>query len=406
MPSLPKIFLTLLASFLLMAIGQSRTWNSKNGHKAVGDLVRFDDDNVTIKFPNGTEKQIPRAALSDEDNAFLEEQEPQDSDDQETPDTQEALNWGAPWPTSVKLEVDPEIDIVAEDSENNKFVYTSTNFRFTCDVRLTKSVVNNFARLFEATHEYCRVLPLALTGGLKTNGKYEILLFENKEDYIQAGGPPGSTGSFIRGRGKSVILIPLISLGVQKFGSGYRRDRDRKDKTLVHEIVHQLTPLLYYHPGVEGWFTEGIAEYLAVTSYRTGRFSLTGNIKDYHAWVTAKGEDRKLGRNLGEELTCPALKDFLTMPYSDFGGANWNFNYGFALLLTTYFCHFDGDGDAARLKNFLKKVHKLNGRSDFTEDAFYEELLDGRTWEELQDSISESWKRKGIEITFREPRGS
>jgi hypothetical protein len=108
-----------------------------------------------------------------------------------------------------------------------------------------------------------RELPLAISGGVKQEGKYQILLFETEQSYNSAGGPPGSAGVFIGG--KNIVMVPLTSLGVRPVGSGYMLDRDKSNKTLPHELVHQLTPDNYYAHGSMGWFTEGLAEYVAVT---------------------------------------------------------------------------------------------------------------------------------------------
>ncbi|MDB4408960.1 hypothetical protein N9165_02740, partial [Akkermansiaceae bacterium] len=378
----------------------------------------------------------PLTRLSINDRGYLSNltpgNYPEDEEGEEGGETEEKvaaaddekLNWDDPWPELVALEDKPTITVVTEDKEEKKFIYESDHYRFTCNVRLNRSVVSSFSTLFEATRVYCRALPLAVSGGIKNNGKYDIFLFETKQQYIEAGAPPSSAGVFMRRGNKSYIMVPLTSLGVRKVGSGYMRDRDKSNGTLVHEITHQLTPGPYFARGARGWFSEGLAEYLTSTPYRSGRFKVKSNFDDIVAYATAYGKKDTRGRALGEEFTAPALVDYMTMPYSSFTGGDANFNYGLGLVLTTYFLHLDGEGDGARMKEFLKELRTPRKKSDEAAAEgplesepskglqsigahgrrALEKLLDGRTFEELQDDITTGWRRKRVKITFRKPR--
>ena len=97
--------------------------------------------------------------------------------------------------------------------------------------------------MFEATHQFCRTLPLGLNGGVKTNDKLQIYLFEKFNDYLKADGKPGTAGIFMSG--KEAVFVPLTSLGVRPVGSGYMLDRKKSNKTMPHELTHQLTPSSY-----------------------------------------------------------------------------------------------------------------------------------------------------------------
>lgn len=302
-------------------------------------------------------------------------------------------NFDAPWPKKVSFNGDPEIRTIKQDKDNNCFIYESANYRFVCDVRLSQSVVRGFAVMFEASHLYCRELPLGLSGGEKIDGKYQIILFEKEEDYNKAGGPSGSSGVFIGA--KSTVIVPLTSLGVRPVGSSYMLDRDKANQTLIHEITHQLTPVEYFKSGAVGWFSEGIAEYVTATPYRNGTFKVVSNFDDICAYVIDFGKGERGGRALGKSVRMPPLKEFFMMDYDDFTGSKANFNYGIALVLTTYFLHLDGEGDSARMKKFLAALR--DGKSG--QDAL-DTLLDGRGYEDLEKSITKAWKRKGLEIKF------
>ena len=80
--------------------------------------------------------------------------------------------------------------------------------------------------------------------------------------------------------------------------------------------------------------------------------------------------------------------------YSEFL-ENPQINYGCGLLITTYFLYLDGEGDAKRIKAFLKKLHE-NKEGDAPLDI----LLDGRTFEQLEADIIKGWSRKGVDFTF------
>lgn len=390
-------FRIVAASMILTYPASAKTWTDVQGRKLEAELVSSNGTEVSLKLNGGKTVSIPLTKLSEADRKFVSEQAGKGgaaADEENAP-----LNFNQPWPDNVKFDEDPQVEIVLEDKEANKYVYESASFRFVCDVRLSKQVVKGFALMFESTFAYCRALPLAFTGGIKIDGKYQILLFEKMETYVENGGPPTSAGVFMTE--KHAVMVPLTSLGVKQVGSGYMLDRDVDNRTLIHELTHQLTPMPYFEPGASGWFTEGIAEYVAATPYRHGRFKVKSNFDDIVAYATAYGKDDTRGRALGEDITAPPLKEYFMMSYDVFTGTSANFNYGLGLLLTTYFLHLDGEGDAARMKAFLKALR--DGKQG--QEAI-DVLLDGRSYEEMEEAISKGWKRKGVKIRFRKSTGS
>ena len=369
-----------------------RVWTDSQGRTVKAELLEVDGKSVVLLLPDG--RKIPYAIekLSKVDQAFIKKFGLDGKEGESAviiPD-----NFDDRWPDYAAAKGAVRIETIEENAAEKRFVYESANFRYQSDVALLNTVIGGFAVLFEATHEYCRTLPLSLNSGIKQNGKYQIILFENKEDYIAAGGPPDSGGVYISE--KNIVMVPLTSLGVQKFGSGYTLDRDKGNKTLPHEIVHQLTPPPYYEPGSDGWFTEGVAEYVAVTPYRSGSYNVRSNSKAIIAYATAWGIQGKSGRNLGTTLKIGPLKTFMMQPYSSFTSANKaNFNYGCSMLLANYFFHMDGEGDAKRIKSFLKAMKA--GKKGEEALAI---LLDGRTWEQLQADIAAAYEKEKVTITF------
>jgi hypothetical protein len=381
-------FLSVLPLFLALAqAAEIRLWTDVQDRKIEAAMVRVDGQTVILKLKDGREVPYPLAKLSAADGKYVAA-----SRTLPPVDAEKSLNFDAPWPDLIKFSEDPEINTLEESADKKRFVYESANYRYVCDVRLAKSVVKGFAVLFEATHLYCRTLPLAFDGGVKTDGKYQILLFEKAEDYTIAGGPAGTAGVFIGG--KNAVLVPLTSLGVKPVGSGYMLDRDKSSNTIPHELTHQLSPREYFAEGAMGWFSEGIAEYVGNTPYRSGAFSVRGNQKDLIEYVTGYGSKDKGGRALGTKIQMPALKTFMLQDYASFQEQP-QLGYGCGLLLTNYFLHMDGDGDGKRIKSFLKALRE--GKEG--EDAL-KVLLDGRSFEKLQEDFTKAWSRKGVDFTF------
>ncbi len=393
------LLLSLLIS--LPALGaELRSWTDSLNRKIEAALVKVDGENVILQLRDGREVPYPLSKLSEADRAFVAShpvERPEnmpDGDKDEDPEEKptQPLNFNSPWPERVTFTEDPEVNTVEEDPAAKRFVYESANYRYICDVRLSKMVVKGFAVMFEATNLFCSTIPLGLNGGSPAKGKHQILLFEDKVDYVKAGGPPSSAGVFIGGKG--VVMVPLESLGVRPVGNGYMLDRDKSNKTLPHELVHQLTPRMYYQSGARGWFSEGLAEYIAITPYRAGSFGVRNNLRDIVAYATGYGEDDRGGRALGTKIKLPALRTFMLQSYEKFLDEP-QINYGCGLLITTYFFHMDGAGDGARIKKFLQALRdKKEG------DEALAVLLDGRTFEQLEQDISKAWGRKGVDFTF------
>jgi hypothetical protein len=382
---------TISFSLLLLSLthaAELRSWTDIQNRKIEATLLRVEDKTVILKLKNGSEIPYPMAKLSLADCKYLEELIVSPTSEK----TGQSLNFDQPWPERIKFSEDPEVNTVEEDAEKKRFIYESANYRYVCDVRLAKSVVKGFAVMFEATHLYCRSLPLAINGGKAEDNKHQILLFEKIDDYVKAGGPPTSAGVFIGAKG--VVMVPLTSLGVKPVGSGYMLDRDKSSKTLPHELVHQLTPEKYFEKGSAGWFTEGLAEYIAVTPYRSGAFSVRGNQKDIFDYATGFGSKDMGGRALGTKIGLPALKSFMLQDYSEFL-EQAQLNYGSGLLITNYFFHLDGEGDGKRMKSFLKALHE-----GVECEKALDLLLDGRSFNQLEEDIVKAWSRKGVDFTF------
>jgi hypothetical protein len=391
MKTSPTFFLALLLGGIAPTLhATERSWTNSAGKTIVATLVEIAGDKAVLQMA-GKNFEVPVASLSAEDRKFIEEWKKGDMTDS-SGDASVKPNWDAPWPALVSVDIDQTIEVIKEDEAAKEYIYASPRYEFICDVKLNTSVVKRFSLLFEATNQVCRELPLGMVKPFRKE-RHKIHLFETREAYIAKGGPPESAGVYISRGGEGDILVPLTSLGVKKVGSNYSVDYDKENTTLSHEITHQLTDAEYYAAGSRGWFTEGLAEYIANSGYRSGKFDIDdlGKLK---ARVTAYGEDGNGGRALGEEIIAPDLQQFFTQDYDSFL-ANAQLSYGLAALIVYYYFHMDGDKDAANIKAFLKAL-----KEEKTPPQLFEPLLAGRTWEEMEAAITQGWRSRGVRITF------
>lgn len=381
--ALPVIGLAMLCGGLL----QARTWKTSIGRTFEAEFEKLDGNSVIFVMPDGRRFSTPLADLCPEDRArvgtggdgFANELVP--------------ASFGSPWPRQVSLDGPVNCKVIKEDQKTRSYVYQSPSHRFICDAKVTDDAVRNFAVMFETTAKYARALPLSMGGAPGGNTRRDVLLFSTRDGYAAMGGRPGTAGIFDRHRG--VVLVPMESLGLKLVGTGFSLNGEFTNKTLIHELTHQLTPNAYFVPGALGWFTEGVAEYVANTSYNWGRFQTDTHGNTIKAKVVGYGTDNKGGYALGNKITAPQLKAFFLMPYNVFSGDNARLNYGFSLLLVNYFFHMEGGGKAERITAFLTGLHAGKQGQEALKP-----LIAGGSYEKLQDDIAAAWARMGIEITF------
>ncbi len=299
-----------------------------------------------------------------------------------------------PWPTQAFVPDELNIEIVKEDDASAVYVYRSTHFEFTCNVQLRTRLVSACAKVFEATHEFLRLLPLNHRTTAGRAELFPVLLFESYDQYVMAGGPSGSAGVCIERADDIKVLVPLKSMGVKKVGKDYSVDPGDKDySVLAHEITHQIMERAVKQAS---WYIEGSAEYVANTEYTGGRFKIGVNKQSIVPAVTSYGKEGNGGAALGTDLKMPRLMAFMTLSYDNFL-ANSRFNYGMACLLTYYWYHQDGSGDAARIKDYLKDL-----QAGVPDTKAREKLLAGRSWDALEEEFKKGMRKVGVKITYVE----
>jgi hypothetical protein len=429
--AVPRI-LTFLLCFTCSL--HARIWTDTDGKIVEAELVTADATTVTLRLTNFKTKVVSLETLSGVDTlyvqAWLKKHPPKPAAKPVTPVTPVTpvkpltpdgpaptpvkpltpltpgpstigmndkptgpVGFDGQWPDSAFVPEELNIEVIKEDDPSKTYVYHSTHFEFTSNVQLRPRLISTCAKVFEATHEFLRLLPLnhrSTAGGKKL---FPVVLFETYEQYVKAGGPSGSAGVCIeRGDGKKV-LVPLKSLGVRKVGKDFTVDPGDKD---YHVLSHEITHMIMERSVMQAsWYIEGSAEYVANTPYTGGRFKVAVNKASIVMAVTAYGKDGNGGAALGKELKMPSLERFMTQSYNEFL-SNSRFNYGMGCLLTYYWYHQDGNGDAARIKAYVKDL-----QAGVPENKAQAKLLDGRSWEEMQKDFAKGMKRVGVKVDYK-----
>jgi len=255
-------------------------------------------------------------------------------------------------------------------------------------VRLSKSVVREFSRIFEATYELVNAIPVGLNAQPAGDGFYVTKLYEMKEQYFADGGMVGSAGMFSQRGGVGKIQIPLPNLGVKNTGTRFIVDHSKRSTTLTHEITHQV--MMRWALLMPVWMREGFAEVVSSQVYSKGRFRLTDTDRAVKDEVTRNRSSKR-------DYSMVDLKTLMTMPHAEWNANLTSRNYDSANLLLYYFLRIDGQGKGEKLVNYLKaRIEGMDG-----EEASVEILLAGRSYEELQREVTEGWRSEGMKLTFQ-----
>ena len=351
----PAFLLSLLTCPLVLAEGggRQREWTSADGKKITGLMLGTEGDAVAIKLAaTGKSSKIPLSRLSEADREFVAKE-----------------GWPLPkpwkqWPTDIKINLDEiSVESVAADG---KFIYRTQHFEIVSAAELAPAVIKDIGRIFEGTYRLLDASPWGILARPKDN-HFRAELYRTREAYIQAGAPTNSAGVYMTQR--KVFMVPFESLGLKETPKGWQRTADYTTKTLIHELTHMLMDdALQTMPM---WLIEGAAEYMELMPMRIGAFSPNGHFsalrehnKREPAFPLGKTfpMTQSAWQNGGEEpapqpepAPGPGRATRMTGGMGLAGRSNENIPklYHAGLLLTYYFIHLDGDGDAARLQRFI-----------------------------------------------------
>jgi hypothetical protein len=405
-----KILRPLGISFALMsallqaqtATPAMHTWTSTDGRKIEAAFVAMDGEGAKIRMANGNIFTVALSRLSPEDQTFAKSQVSAGPATAATAPSAGAPAASKTWPRTVALEDKPVVTVVKEDAEKKEFIYRSPHYEFQCDSKLGANVVREFGRMFEATYLINNLLPLDFQPQPEPLREFFLArLFTEKSTYMDEGGMQGSAGVY--SRGKKALMVPISSLGVKLVGSRVSLEYgdDQNNNVLIHEITHQM--MNHWLNKLPTWYIEGSAEYVSMLEYNSnGRFSLIGLSRRVQNFA-----NRRNYAGGGKSYTMIDLDELMNIEGERWsaalgrGGAA-NENYGSAGLLTYFFYHIDGKGDAANIIAFLRQVQ--NAKTNEEEQAAVKtHLLRERSYAQLSEEVKKGLRKEGIDITYFPP---
>ena len=362
-------------------------------------FVALEGDAVKVRLANGSTVDVPLARLSAADQTFAKSQTAAPATTATAPGEIAASKI---WPRSFSLPDRPEVVVVKEDTEKNEYIYRSPHYEFQCDSKLGSNVVREFGRIFESTWMLNCMLPLDLKPQPeKLREIFLARLFTNKSDYMEAGGIEGSAGVYMSA--KKALMVPLQSLGVKMVGSRVSLENNSDDDmaTLIHEITHQM--MNHWMGRLPTWYVEGSAEYVELLEYkRNGGFSLIGLNRQLQGY--AKRMNYSGG---GKSFTMIDLEELMNIDFARWAAALGKDgaateNYGSAGLLTYYFYHLDGNGDAANIIAYLREIENVKSNEE-EQAAVKKHLMRERTYAQLGEDVKKALRKEGIDISFFPP---
>ena len=384
----------------------ARTFTNTAGRKIEAEIVEVNGDNVVLKM-NGKNYPVPISSLSAPDQEYIKKwtenksssPAPSDKPVGATLGNFDGLRLGN-WPGVIEAGDDGKEYKITE--KDGGYIYQSPHFEFHIGERLSFSVVKEFARIFEATYQFLDDAPFGLAPTAAGNGYYQTKLYLSRQAYMAEGGSLNSGGQFSysysgpRGKPaeikfkKAIIKIPMTSLGVEYTGTRYIIDHDKQNKTLIHEIVHQV--MMRWLPVMPVWMSEGFAEFVESQDYSKGKYRTKMMTKAVKENVLSSGR----------EFYMVPIERLMTISSQEWSAelgsslSQGRKNYKSSNLLLTYFALLDGDGKGEGLVNYLKAVSTGVDQKKAVEEA----LLRGRSYEELQNDVTAAWREEGIKLYF------
>lgn len=297
------------------------------------------------------------------------------------------------WPHEVAIVGTPDVAIIREDEPSHEFVYQSPHYEFVANIRIGADAAREFSRVFEATRLLNAKLPLNFRptpeGGRE---RFKALLYARYDDYQLAGGMAGSGGMY--DPAQQALLVPITSLGAKIVGGRVQIDRGgRANSTLIHEITHQMMhPWL---PCLPRWYAEGSAEYVAMLDFLHSRFTLSELDEQLARYLKRRG-----GGNQKPVIMRPSQLmsidggKWAQVLSSNQGAAAQH--YVSALVLTFYFYHLEGKGDAASLIAWLRAIEQGMEEPKATADL----LLHGQSPAQFDNTFSAKMEEKKVPVTI------
>ena len=296
------------------------------------------------------------------------------------------------WPRQVAVRGTPAVmNLERSNGSQHEYAVQTDHYEFVSENKLGADVVRELARVFEATYELNKALPLGLHPAPEQNRpRFVARIFSHDSDYFDAGGMKGSAGTY--SREKACVLVPASSMGVKLVNGRVQTDRTEATETLVHEITHQM--MNRWLPNLPRWYAEGSAEYVAMADYLHGRFFLTQMGDRLRLYLRRRGQSQY-------EVKMLRPSQLMAMDGGAWGSAVANnaskasLNYASATLLTYYFYHLDGNGDCAAMLKYLRAIDHGT-----PEPEALKLLLGDRSMADLETDLVNAYDRTGLTVTL------
>jgi hypothetical protein len=362
---------TLWADGTEHRLGLERTWTFADGRVIRARLESASGSQVRLRLADGRASVLWLQHLSSADQEFVKN-----------------LAAGAPADSGVPVEKRIWPQIVEVDSRSieveelppvtSSFLYRTKSFEFDSQEKLSKSVMREIARTFEATRALVESLPWSIRPSPPGDSEYfKAKLFASHDAYVEAGAPKMSGGVYSRKDG--ILRVPFESLGLQLRGKTWFMERAYSNDVIIHELTHQLMSDML--PFLPTWAVEGTAEYVEALPYNAGRFQPgldRRGLKEFIDQSNQRGISPSDTGSLYDVLTMPREK-WLKLSYGGEPDDQYKL-YLASYLLVYYFCHLDDDGrglnfmrylDAARADATEWQTFLANPRVKKTDDGYF-----------------------------------
>ena len=352
--------LPAILTLCLAASTDGREWKDATGRIVQAEMLGLEQGRIVVQLPDKRRAAFPLDKASPPDKAWVSDWAKDKSPEQRLP---------APvWPESVKQ---PEVNVKTLAKDQRGWIFKSPHYDFTCDAEVSTSVMNDFATVAEGCSLLMETLPIHFP---RSEGRtFYARIFQNRDGYARAGGPPGSSGVFITAdiAGGGVLLVPFESLGIEQFGGRNTKGYDYKATVLIHEMVHQATAELL--PLMPKWVSEGLAEYGANMTYRSGVFYLGERERLQSLHRRLDGYELITRNGMAKSPTAAAglPKSWVMKPSEVMGLSDEDWStaisgraaqvklhrmYLSSMFLMYYFMHLADHGEARRIRVFFDNV--------------------------------------------------
>lgn len=293
------------------------------------------------------------------------------------------------WPASVAAE-SYEVKVAPPFSTNFAATYASPHFLIPSEMKLPLGVVRDLAAVFEATRVAVRAAPL----GFKTAAEpkqYLVRLYATAESYARNGGGAGGSGAHFDGTNVA-ILLPNIA--IKPTTQALTTEHAPHLFVLKHIVTLQMLgakPL-----PLPPWVQTGLAESFASAPYIRGRYTFTGLDSALHDYLL-KWRRTPDARSL--RLIAPSKLMTLTAEdwQRELAALRAYDLYNSSALLTHWFLHHEGKGDAAGMAAYLDSLRA--GISPV--EAEQRHLLRGRIAADLDTAVQALARRMALTVEWR-----